>query len=81
MAYLVCNGTKAALSDRSQSGVFRPGSTATYTPFASACRGIRTRRRCEPNSGTASATARASGFLKPADTVVVFNTGTGLKYR
>ncbi len=24
---------------------------------------------------------RASGFIAPADTVVVFNTGTGLKYR
>ena len=29
----------------------------------------------------ALARLRGSGFIKPADTVVVFNTGTGLKYR
>jgi threonine synthase len=29
----------------------------------------------------AVASLRASGFIRPADTVVVFNTGTGLKYR
>jgi threonine synthase len=29
----------------------------------------------------ALARLRANGFIRPADTVVVFNTGTGLKYR
>ena len=37
-----------------------------------------------PESGAAWAAARrlyASGWLQSAETVVVFNTGTGLKYR
>jgi len=37
-----------------------------------------------PETGAAWAAARrlyASGWLQPAETVVVFNTGTGLKYR
>jgi threonine synthase len=37
-----------------------------------------------PEGGAAWAAARkleASGFLQPQDRVVIFNTGTGLKYR
>jgi threonine synthase len=37
-----------------------------------------------PEGGAAWAalhSLRASGFVRPTDTVVVFNTGTGLKYR